>query len=283
VLLTWMLSIVWVGLMSFGLISIINPPWLQALSRPGIEAECRAYKEYGDTALRQHNYNLAAGQYLRALKIKPDETSVWLNLGITCVQAGNLPEATRHLNRALEMDASPSLRATIHFNFGELSERLNQPTEALRHYRQALELGIRPDIGYRKVALLHIAAKEFEEARDALARSLAAQLDPTLPYQQMLHRGTDEYRNDPTQLAVIEGLLAREIRPEDLGRYDLEFIRQLQHNDRAVATTHYLLGQVCAQLGDYDAAIAQLEASLRIWPDFKDAQTTLQQLRSRRP
>ncbi|MBU0616607.1 MAG: tetratricopeptide repeat protein [Planctomycetes bacterium] len=282
-LLTWLLSVVWLGLMSFGIVSAADPEWLQELSRPGIEAECRAYKEYGDTALRQHKYNLAAGQYERALEIKPDATSVWLNLGITYMQAGNLPQATYYLNQALEMDASPSLQAAICFNLGELNERLNNPAEALRCYRQALDLNIRPDMGFRKVALLHLAAKEFEKTRDTLQQSLAAQLDPTLPYKQMLHRGTDEYRTEETHLAAIAELLARETRPEDLARYDLEFIRRLQQTDREVAKTHCLLGQVYAQLGDGRRALEHLEASLRIWPDYGDARTALQQLRSLRP
>jgi tetratricopeptide (TPR) repeat protein len=199
------------------------------------------------------------------------------------VRAGNLPEATRYLNQALEMDASPSLRAAIYFNLGELSERLSQPTEALRRYRQALGLGIRPDIGYRKIALLHLAAKEFEKARAALEQSLAAQLDATLPYRQMLHRGTDEYRREETHLAAIEELLARETRREDLARYDLEFIRQLQQTDREVAKTHCLLGQVCAQLGDGSKALEHLQAALQIWSDYGDAQIALQQLQNLRP
>ena len=68
-----MLSVVWLGLMSFGVISIINPPWLQELSRPGIENECLTLKKYGDAALREHQYNLAAGQYRRALEISEAE------------------------------------------------------------------------------------------------------------------------------------------------------------------------------------------------------------------
>jgi len=277
-LLTWMLSVVWLGLMSFGVISITNPAWLQELSRPGIEAECLTLKKYGDAALREHNYSLAAGQYVRALEIKPDEVSVRVNLGITYIKAGNAAEGVKYLEQALQMDPSPTLRGVIYYNLGELSETQEKPDEALRYFQQALEFHFRRDMGYHKIARLHLAANRFEEARDALERKLAAQLDPCLPYRQMLRRSVDMLQRDTVHLPIIEELLARDVRPEDLARYELDYFQQMREREPELAITHRHLGLACARLGDYGAAVDHLQKSLQIRPDDKEVAARLEQL-----
>jgi tetratricopeptide (TPR) repeat protein len=278
VLLTWVLSVVWLGLMSFGVISIINPVWLQELSRPGINAECLTLKKYGDSALREHDYNRAAGQYVRALEIKPDEVSVRVNLGITYIKAGNTAEGVKYLDQALELDPSPTLRGVIYYNLGELSEAQGKPDEALRYFQQALDFHFRRDAAYHKIARLYLAANRFAEARDALEKKLAAQLDPCLPYRQMLRRSVDRYQRDTVQLPIIEELLGRDVHPEDLARYELDYFQQMREREPELAITHYQLGLAYAKLGDQRAAVDHLQKSLQIRPDNEEAAALLQQL-----
>ena len=102
-LLTWALLLTWVVLMSFGVVSMANPKWLQELSRPGLEAESRDYKNYGDTALRQGDYGLAIPQYERSLEIKPDQPGVMANLAVAYINAGNRPRGAQLLNDASEI------------------------------------------------------------------------------------------------------------------------------------------------------------------------------------
>lgn len=278
-----MLSVVWLGLMSFGVISIINPPWLQELSRPGIEAECLTLKKYGDAALREHKYGLAAGQYLRALEIKPDEVSVRVNLGTTYIKAGNTTEGVKYLDQALQSDPSPTLRGVIYYNLGELSDTQGRADEALGRFRQALEFHFRRDAAYHKIARLHLAANRFEEARVALERKLAAQLDPCLPYRQMLRRSVDMYQRSADHLANIEELLASDVHPEELERYELDYFQQAREREPELAITHHHLGMVCIELGDYRAAVEHLQRSLQIRPDNKEAAALLEQLLQMRP
>ena len=278
VVLTWFLSGVWVALMTFGVISQVNPEWLQELSRPGIESECRSYKRYGDAALRQHNYNLAAGQYVKALRLRPEDASVHLNLGITYLRAGNPAEGAKFLGKALQFQPGPSLQAAAYYNLGEMYEQQGKPVQATRCFQKAIELQADPVPAYHKLAAQHFATQQFAQAHDALEKKLAAQLDPTQPYRQMLLRGVDEYAEDPIHLPIIEQLAAQGACPDDLERYDFELFRQMRQTDPDVSRTYTLLGRVCAQLDDFGPARQHFQKSLEIWPDNPDARNDLARL-----
>jgi superkiller protein 3 len=275
----WGLLGCWLVLMCFGVVAAVNPPWLQRVSRGGIVVEARDYKNFGDDALRQGKYGLAVAQYRKALDIKPDLGSARINLAIAYIRAGDTARGARILREALPTETRGSLKGAICYNLGECREAEDKSEEAIGYYQRAVDCNIEQDKIYRKLGSLYLKLGRLPEARAAFEKTLAAQLDPSLPYQYMLHRSLDIFEGDPAHLAIIEEQLARGISTEDLRRYDLEIITQMQQRDPEIAKTHNHLGVICAQLKDLEKAHTHFQKSLEIWPGNPDATKNLLLLR----
>jgi len=264
------LLLVWLGLMSFGVISAVNPGWLQELSRPGIDTEALNYKKFADDHLRHGKVRLAIGQYLYALEIKPDLTGALVNLAVAYRRVGAQPRGIHTLRTALEQETrSPGI---IYYNLGELLEKQGKPEEALRAYRQAIEVreAINPGVEihhmYFKLGSLFYTAGELARAREAFAAALANIEDPAASYLEMLRRSLGIYREDAEILPVVEAELARESGEIDLAVYDLETIRLARERDPRNAQVLRWLGRVEARLGNLAAAVEHLERAAALQP-----------------
>ncbi|MBM3324590.1 MAG: tetratricopeptide repeat protein [Calditrichaeota bacterium] len=274
----------WVFLFTFGAITIVNPKWLQELSRPGIKSEAQSRKDYGDNYLRANNYPAAIANYRKALEIRPGFIAASVNLAITYSRAGDDARAEGILKDALRFESGQ--KGVVYYNLGELYERQKKRDEAIRCYQRALETGSQRDLIYRKLGTVYLAAEQYDLAREAFERALASQLDVTTSYWRMLQSGVEMFEDDTVNLPIIKATLARGIREEDLIMYDLTIIRSLQQRDPEIAKTHNFLGFVYTRLGDNNKAIEHFEESLKIWPGNADAKKNLQvlyQLRDKQP
>lgn len=281
--LTWALLLVWTLLMTFGVVSHLDPQWLQELSRPGKDVEALDYKHFGDDALRQGKYGLAIANYRRSLEIQPDRVPVLTNLAVAYRDAGDFANGARILTEALQRETRPSLRAVISYNLGELCEMHAQLDQAVQHYHEALRCNVEQDRIHHKLAMLYIKTEQLDRARAAFESALAKRLDPALEYQQMLQHSIDIYEDAPEHLEIIDEHLVRGVNADDLKHYDLEIIRSVQRRDPTTASIHDYLGVLCYRLRDFDSAIDHLEQSLEIRPDNANARDRLEELQRSRP
>ncbi len=277
--LTWCLLVIWLILISFAAVSTLNPEWLQELSRLGIEAESRDYKNFGDDLLSQGNYRLALAQYQRAIEIKPDYADAMVNMAIAYGRAGDEARAIHLLERALHSEDSDD--GVVYYTLAEISEKQNKIDEAIRYCQKALDSGAEEHMIYRKLGTLYFTAKEYEKAREAFKNSLAGQTDLCFSYKRMLNASLSDYKDDSTHLPIIEDELAGDIDPADLAAYDLEIIRRVQQSDPEIAKTHNHLGVIYAIQGDITQATEHFQKSLEIWPGNTDALKNLKILRRR--
>jgi tetratricopeptide (TPR) repeat protein len=270
------LVLVWLALISFGAISLTNPQWLQEWGHQGAQAESRAYKQYGDSFLHQGDYRRAIASYQKALQITPERVSVMINLAVAYTHAGFLQEADRELKAASRLESTR--KDLISFNLGELLEQQGKTEEAIRYYRQAIGSKVDQGLVYRKLGLLYLGAKRYEEAREAFENTLANQTDVKLSYMDMLNRSLDDYEDDTLTLSIIEAQFSRSVSTEDLASYDLKIIRQLQQTDPEIAKTHNHLAYIHVQMKDYSSAARHYQRSLEIWPGNPDAQSGINYL-----
>ena len=79
----------------------------------------------------------AIDAYRRSLRLRPDCTEAWINLGRLFAESSD-PEAAREcFASALELDPAES---TAHYNLGVLAQDAGKESEAIELYRRALEL-----------------------------------------------------------------------------------------------------------------------------------------------
>lgn len=273
---TLILFALWLILFSFGAISILNPKWLQDLSRPGIKSESQSCKDYGDSFLRSNNYSTAIANYRRALEIRPDFVGASVNMAIAYSRRGDNARAEEILEGALRIASGQ--QGVIYYNLGELYEKQKKQDKAIQCYQRALDFEVQQDVIYRKLGTLYLAAEQYGQAREAFEMALASQLDAAFSYRNMLQSSLELFEGDTATLPIIKAQLARNIRAEDLTVYDLTIIRSLQQRDPEVAKTHNYLGFIYARLGDNAKAIEHFEESLKIWPGNIDAKKNLQVL-----
>jgi len=268
----------WLFLMSFGVVSSINPRWLQELSRKGIATESRTYKNSGDALLQNGHYQLAISDYQKALEIKSDNIGALVNLAIAFGRNGNWAQAYKILNDALLMEDVQ--KNVIYLNLGELYKNREKWNKAIDCYKNALAYKIDQVSIYYKLGNLYIIKKQYEDALDALKKALMLNLNSKTEYLDMLRHSIALYKDDTLNLSIIEKQLADGINDSDIAFYDLKTIQRTKRNSRDVAKIHHRLGFVYAQLGAFTKAVEHLRISLQIWPDNTDAKRDLLKLES---
>ncbi len=274
---TWCLLILWVFLISFGAISLLNPAWLQELSRHGVEAESRDYKNFGDNFLLQGQFRLALGQYQRALEIKSDYADAAVNMAITYSRLGNHSQAIDLLLRSL--DFRDSHKDVIYCTLADVFHREKRLDEAIYYCLQAVDANPDDHIIHRKLGELYLELKDYEKAGEAFEKSLSIQTDIAYLYRKMLKESLSDYEDDSTHSPAIRAMIDKDITADDLAEYDLQIIRDAQESDPEIAKTHNHLGIIYAMQKKFDLAVEHFERSLRIWPGNVDATRNLKRLR----
>ena len=242
--------------MSFAVISLINPVWLQQLSSPGKVVESRDFKEHGDNLMRDNNVSLALAQYVRSLEIRPDYADAMVNLGIAYRQIGKWDLAEQWIRRSL---ASPDGDAAIaHFQLASFEAKRGRYDEAIERCQAALERGLEPTSVWRRQGEICITAGRWGQAKEAYEMALAWDRNETTLYRNMLYRDLPRATADS---------LSELLTPEQLAPYDLTFIRFMQQHDQEISRTCNDLGICYLNLGDTLRAVERMREALDIWPD----------------
>jgi len=270
------LLIVWTVLVAFGIVSQFDPQWLRDLARVGARVEAQVSFDAGDLSLRNGDYRSAIGHYRQALEIEPDYVEAYLNQAIAYARSGALPQGERVLREALDLD--PPEKGKIHYNLADMCVQQEKWEEALVHYRQALRLNVNPAFVHQKIGNLHVQRKDFARAREAFEDCLAARADLSLYYRDMLHDNVVVFADNPSHLEIIEAQLGRELTEAELGRYDLASLRRVNLETPNVSRVHNLLGYVCSNLSDHDAAYGHFKRALEIDPLNGEARKNLRAL-----
>jgi cytochrome c-type biogenesis protein CcmH/NrfG len=88
-------------------------------------------------ALEERDSTAAIDAYRRSLRIRPECTEGWINLGRLHAETGDAANAHECFRTALERDPD---EATAYYNLGVLAQDAGNETDAITLYRRALEL-----------------------------------------------------------------------------------------------------------------------------------------------
>jgi hypothetical protein len=79
----------------------------------------------------------AIDAYRRSLRLRPECTEAWINLGRMFAESGDTAAAHECFTSAIELDPGDP---TAHYNLGVIAQDAGKEEDAIGHYRQALEL-----------------------------------------------------------------------------------------------------------------------------------------------
>ena len=265
----WVLFAIWGVLMIFGVVSLIGPPWLRAISKPGVRTEVRGYTSGGDAFARGGDFAHALERYQLALKIDPNYMPARINAAVVYGQLGRAQEGIDLLRDALTHETGQ--RGVVLYNLAELLRRVGKRDEAIATYRDAVAAGARPELVYGRLGEMFGETRDWPAARDAFRQAIGAWEDPVVQYRNMLTVARDLPESDSVGVHAIDETLARGVTEADVARYDLGFVRQQLDHDADLGRLYGHLGAVEAQLGDVANGIGHLKRALQIWPANPEA------------
>ena len=111
-------------------------------------------------------------QNLEAATINPRDSSAHYNLGLIHQNRGELDLARERFQRAIEIDPD---EVDAHYQLGRIARAQSRPAEAIGHFEEVVQrdqFHAQNEI-WREIGATYIAARQFDDARDALGKFLA--------------------------------------------------------------------------------------------------------------
>jgi len=100
----------------------------------------KSLNQKGNKEFQAKRYESALEAYRRAQVKKPDQPDIRYNLGTTLYQVDQFQDAQKQLAQALTLAKAKALKAEAWYNLGNADYRLGKFDEAIRAYRNALEI-----------------------------------------------------------------------------------------------------------------------------------------------
>src|SRR5205085_1757312 len=126
---------------------------------------------YFSDITRGHRSRASFKQNLEAATLNPADASAHYNLGLIHQQRGELEEARKRFERAIEIDSD---EIDSHYQLGRIARTQNRLAEAVAHFEQVVQRDqthAQHEI-WREIGATYLAAEQFADARDALERFL---------------------------------------------------------------------------------------------------------------
>jgi len=172
------------------------------------------------------------------------------NYGFALAEQGNVREALRHFNRALEINQND---VEAHANAGAAMDMLHKPDEATAHYIKALQLKPDHPRAHYGFGTLLVQQGKLRDAADHFSAALRA--DPTL-----------------VQAHVDLGDVLLKLRKPDEAAMHYSSALALGSRD---ASAYFHLGSILEERGDLPQAIANYREAIRLNPKRWDAANNL--------
>ncbi|MDT5122298.1 MAG: hypothetical protein QOC96_1780 [Acidobacteriota bacterium] len=120
---------------------------------------------------RGHRARASFKQNLEAATLNPADASAHYNLGLIHQQRGELEEARKRFERAVEIDAD---EVDAHYQLGRIAREQGRLSDAIQHFEQVVardQTHAQHEI-WREIGATYLAAGQFEDARETLERFL---------------------------------------------------------------------------------------------------------------
>ena len=234
-----------------------------------VDANFVAHLNLGGIYTKLGKYAQAEDNLLRALELKPDDSSVCRRLGEVYLGTNRFAEAARYLRRALQLLPAS---ATLHFYLGQALEDSGDLRQALAHYDSSTRLDVGFAPAHYRAAVVSGRLGQAARADSALRRFQRLQQigggDPdVLKKLQRLRAAVMNLPEDPLVHYRLGLFFA------DHGYGDEALNKLLRASQLAPDQPHLLnrIGELYQELQRPAEALDYSQQALRLEPRFKNA------------
>ncbi len=268
------LYLIWGGLAVFGILTLIQPQWLQNISQVGRQSEALDLKVTGDALLAENKLAAAISKYETALETYPDLQTALGNLAIAYARSGKTDQAEKTINILIEKIPE---RAWIgYLNLGDIYLEKKDYEKARSNYQKSLENSPFPGNAYMFAAFCSKNLGDYELALQYYNQSIRVKSDFEQLYRGSLERDHFNYHDNEVVVSDIQERLLLESYQELLSRYDEDSFHMTLRRDPEVAKIYNEMGVIYHEIGDNEMAARAFRHALNINPNFKKALQNLQ-------
>lgn len=209
-----------------------------------------AYRLLGHALDQKGDTDEAIKSFAEALRIRPDNDAIHVELARVLAKKKKFDEALRHYAAALQINPNS---ASAHHNLGLLLAEQGRSEEAINHYLEALRIDPESADVHNSLGAVYLSKNKIGEAihhyREALLRDPGnAEVTYNLGQALAMQGGLDESVTYLNKALII--------RPD-------------------FAEAHYTLGVALIKMGRPDEGIRHFREALRIKPDFAEARQAM--------
>ena len=225
----------------------------------GTTERAQVLANIGRLYLKNGLYEKAVWEYQKAIGMDPQSVAAYNGIGIAYTMLEKYSKAVAAQQKALELQ--PNF-ATAHAGLGLAYFRQNKTELALEHYRQAVALEPQFLEAHLKIAMILLNQQRYTEATDTYLAIVTLKPDDAeayhnlgLCYAHQAKAAGDTPRQSNTDLtaaalAALEKAVDLSLSPTR----DLESTEQLSVQPPFLTETYYLIGDLQATQGDFNAA-----------------------------
>ena len=204
--------------------------------------------------LKDGHYEKAVSEYQKAIGMDPQSVAAYNGIGVAYTMLEKYDEAVTAQQKALALQ--PDF-AKAHAGIGLAYFRQNKTELALKHYRQAVTLDPQFLEAHLKIAMILLNQQRYVEATDAYLTILSLKPDDAETYHNLglcyayLAKAEGDTHQQPDQHLTTAALTALE-KAVDLSLSATGDLQPIQ--PPFLPETYYLIGELQAGQGDFDAA-----------------------------
>ena len=264
---------VWLLLIGFSTVSLIQPIWLQNISDPGRNAEAQSHVDFANKFLYSGEYEKAIVEYVIALKVDPGNLNATGNLGIAYMYLERYDEAQKCFDDFKKLEGAEYRMFMYYVNYADLYERLNDSENALKMYAKAVSIHPNPEYALRKAGYFALLTYADSLAFDYLSRSIFVATDFTALYKQALYYSYYDALSfdDTTNIRITLQKMEVIDYDELANKYDIETYKKTKRVSNGLGYSHYYLGLYYKRNGDLQSSDEQFNKAISCNPQLSSA------------
>ncbi len=267
---------VWVVLIIFGILTLLQPQWLKDVGSKGREEEALSLKEQADLLLKDRKFVPAINLYAKVLSIDPEIKDAIGNIALAHRELGHYNKALNILSKLA--DKYPEQAHLNYLNIAEVYKKMGDKSKTAEFYLKSSEVSPEPDYASFRAASIFLELENYEKALTIVSEGIDYRMDFVSRYMGMLKRDYYTLDDKPETQAVLKSQLDKGVSEEDLLQYDKTFMLQSFSWDRDLAKAFNLKGICLFKLGRIGEAESCFNTAIKINPHLEESRQYLKMI-----